>query len=417
MRLIHTSDWHLGHVLHEIPRDREHARFLAWLLEALDAEQADALLVAGDLFDAANPPADALRAFFGFVAAARRRRPRLDLVVIAGNHDSPARLDAPDAVLAALGVRVVGALPRARDGRLDADRLLVPLHDAAGAPAALVAAVPYLRPADLPPPSGAAEGLDALVEGARALYADLLTTARARRRPGQALLAMGHCYMTGTRLSELSERKILIGNEHPLPVDLFPDDVAYVALGHLHLAQQVGGRAHVRYSGAPLPLALDEARYPHQVLVVELDGERLAGVRELRVPRALDIRRIPESGDGLPLDAALAAIAALPARDDRPEAERPLLEVRVLLDRPEPGLKARLEAGLADRLPRLVKVTPCYAPRRADDAAAPAPATGPLGPEELFRRKHAADYGTDPSPDLLAAFHELLEAVQAKERP
>src|SRR5690606_38813120 len=103
----------------------------------------------------------------------------------------------------------------------------------------------------------------------------------------------GHCYMTGTRLSELSERRILGGNQHALPVDLFPDDVAYVALGHLHLAQRVGAD-HVRYAGSPIPLSFGERHYPHQVLLVDLRGERVAGIEPLRVPRSVDLLRVPE---------------------------------------------------------------------------------------------------------------------------
>src|SRR4051794_28676852 len=116
LRLVHTSDWHLGHSLHEVSREREHQQFLAWLLALLEAEAADALLVAGDLFDTANPSAEAQRQWYELIAEAKRRMPRLQVVAIAGNHDSPSRLDAPDALFRALGVRVVGVLPRAEGG-------------------------------------------------------------------------------------------------------------------------------------------------------------------------------------------------------------------------------------------------------------------------------------------------------------
>ncbi|NPC81309.1 exonuclease subunit SbcD, partial [Pyxidicoccus fallax] len=101
MRLLHTSDWHLGHTLYDVSREAEHAAFLDWLLETLEAESVDALLVAGDIFDTANPSAEAQAAWYHFVARARRRLPRLDVVVIGGNHDSAARLDAPDPLFAA----------------------------------------------------------------------------------------------------------------------------------------------------------------------------------------------------------------------------------------------------------------------------------------------------------------------------
>ena len=149
MRLLHTSDWHLGHTLYDTSREAEHTAFLDWLLDTLEAQKVDALLVAGDIFDTANPSAEAQASWYQFVARARRRCPRLDIVVIGGNHDSAARLDAPDPLFAALDVRVVGGLPRAQ-GVVDLERLLVPLRDAQGEVGAWVAAVPYLRPADLP---------------------------------------------------------------------------------------------------------------------------------------------------------------------------------------------------------------------------------------------------------------------------
>ena len=410
MRLLHTSDWHLGHTLYDVSREAEHAAFLDWLLETLEAQAVDALLVAGDIFDTANPGADAQAAWYHFVARARRRLPRLDVVVIGGNHDSAARLDAPDPLFAALGVRVVGGLPRGRGAR-DLERLLVPLHDAKGRVGAWVAAVPYLRPADLPPVP--VEPGDRLVEGVRAVYGEVLSAARRRRQPGQALVAMGHCYMTGSELSAMSERKILGGNQHALPVDLFPEDVAYAALGHLHKAQRVGGREGVRYSGSPLPLSLSEAGYRHQVLLVELKGDALEGVRPLTVPRTTDMVRVP-AREAVPLEEVVALLEALPVRQEgAPEWTRPYLEVCVALPRPEPSLRQKVEKVLEGKAVRLVKLTPAYTGTGGALAEAqPGLSLKERTPEEVFRARYARDFQEPPSPVLLEAFHTLLTEVQ-----
>src|SRR5688572_911159 len=127
MRILHTSDWHLGHLLLDLPREREHQAFLAWLLDVLETERIDALLVTGDVFDAGNPPATALAAWYGFLAEAHRRRPAMTTVVIAGNHDSPGRLAAPSPLMAGVRTHVVGQLPRVAGGALDASRVVVPL--------------------------------------------------------------------------------------------------------------------------------------------------------------------------------------------------------------------------------------------------------------------------------------------------
>lgn len=409
MRLLHTSDWHLGHTLYDVSREAEHAAFLDWLLVTLEAESVDALLIAGDIFDTANPSAEAQAAWYHFIARVRRKLPKLELVVIGGNHDSPARLDAPDPLFAALGVRVVGGLPRAQR-TLDFERLLVPLHDSRGRVKAWVAAVPYLRPADLPLVQ--TEG-DRLVEGVREVYGLTLEAARRRRQAGQALVTMGHCYMTGTELSQLSERKILGGNQHALPVDLFPDDVAYAALGHLHKAQRVGGREGVRYSGSPIPLSLSEANYRHQVLLVDLEGEGLGTVRPLSVPRTADMLRVPER-DAVSLDEVLEKLAALPELEpDTLERNRPYLEVCVSLPRPEPSLRRKVEAALEGKAARLVKLTPSYTGTGLALAEIQAGASlRERTPEEVFKARYARDYQEPMDPALLESFHTLLSSVQ-----
>lgn len=410
LRILHTSDWHLGHTLSEVPRVEEHASFLEWLLDTLEREEIDALLVAGDVFDTANPPAEAQQAFYRFLARARARCPSLDVIVIGGNHDSAARLDAPNPILEELGIRVVGGAPR-RHAEIDWDKMIVPITDRRGDVAAWVAAVPFLRPADLPTVSAD----DPLIAGVEAFYASMLDRVRARRSPGQAIVAMGHCYMTGTRLSELSERKVLGGNQHALPATIFPDDVAYVALGHLHLAQTVGGRAQVRYSGSPLPLSFGEIDYRHEVVVVELEGERVASQRSLPVPRTVPMIRIP-AREAATLDEVVAALATLPGpQPDGPAWQRPYLEVAVLLPRPEPDLRATIERALEGKAARLLRLTlrlTGTGRNLADEE--PVAALEALRPEDVFRLCHAQRFATDPDPTLLAAFSELVEDAEAK---
>ncbi|MCB9594854.1 MAG: exonuclease SbcCD subunit D C-terminal domain-containing protein [Sandaracinaceae bacterium] len=397
LTLCHTSDWHLGHTLHGHPREEEHAAFLAFLLDVLEREAVDGLLVAGDVFDSANPPASAQAMLYAFLADARRRMPSLDVLITAGNHDSPGRLAAADPVLRAIGVRVVGT---ARDD------MVVPLHDTRGV-AAWVAAVPYLRPSDLP---RVTEG-DPMVEGVRAVYAEVLAAARARREPTQALLAMGHCHMVDATPSELSERKILGGPQHALPADLFGDDVGYVALGHLHLAQAVTERVH--YSGSPIPLSLPEESYPHQVRIVRFEDGRPAAQATHRVPRLVDVYRVPRDGPGT-LEEVLAQLDALEAPADVPHSRQPLLDVRVRLDVPVPDLRQQIEAALEGKAVRLVKIGVEYAGVAGPlaEVVPPRRQLGDLTVEEVFRQSYARRFEGDPSPALLAAFHEVAEAAR-----
>lgn len=440
LRLLHTSDWHLGQHLHQHDRAYEHARFLDWLLDTLVSQQIDALLIAGDVFDVTNPSAASQTLFYRFLTEARRRVPHLTTVMIAGNHDSPGRLEAPAAFLNLFGAHVVGYIAGGAwsgDAELaspstpaqgpqpllaslfaptSSQRVVIPLADAAGAVRAWCLAVPFLRPADVPrvPNAPSADAADAddppHLQGVRAIYAQVLQHAQTLRQPEQALVAMGHCHVLGGQISEASERRITLGGAEAWPVDVFDPALAYVALGHLHLPQTVGQNPTRRYSGSPLPLSFSEVDYPHQVVVVTLDGERVADTQTLRVPRAVPLWRIPARPQ--PLPEVLHALAALPEighPDDAPDT-RPYLQVRVHLTQPEPSLRAQIDAALAHKAVRLVRI-------EASQSRAVAAPTAPLvslddidqlAPTVLFERLYQHHFQTPPPTPLLHAFQELL---------
>jgi exonuclease SbcD len=397
MRLLHTSDWHLGHTLRgEVTREYEHAAFLGWLLETCVREAADALVITGDVFDSATPPASAERMWFEFVAAVRRARPAMDIVAIAGNHDSPARLGASSSVLRELGVHVVGGLPRHIDGGLDLDRILIPVAGGRG----LVAAVPFLRPVDV-----AGDVADPLA----AIYGEVIAAARARRRADQALIVTGHLYVAGAESAYLSERRVSIGGQESAPLRLFPEDIDYVALGHIHRAQRVG-RAAIRYAGAPLPLALDEADYKNQIVAIDFQAGRLHHLRTLAVPRVVEIVRVPRRG-AAPLADVLAELGRLPLLVPGDPA-RPFLEVVVAVERPEPKLRALVEAALDGKRPRLIRIgieTTGDGGALADRVAQ---RLAELDPREVFVRLWGRDHAEPPGEAVLAGFGRLLAEVQ-----
>jgi exonuclease SbcD len=400
MRLLHTSDWHLGHTLKDVPRDHEHAAFLAWLLEACAREEPDVLVITGDVFDSGTPPASAERMWFELLAAARRARPAMDIIAIAGNHDSPARLGAASAVLRELGVHVIGNLPRVGDGigALDHDRILIPVAGGRG----LVAAVPFLRPSDVP-----ADAEDPLA----AIYGEVLAGARERRRADQALIVLGHLYVAGAEASYLSERRVSIGGQESASLRLFPDDIDYVALGHMHRAQRVG-RDTIRYAGAPISLSLDEASYRHQVVVVDFAGGRVTEMRSLAIPQVIDIVRVPARGSA-PLAEVLERIAALPPRLPGDDPLRPYLAVDVALDRPEPRLRTTIEAALEGKRPRLVQLR---VELSGDGAALGdrviAKRLAELDPRDVFAQLWARSHADPPSQVVIGAFERLLAEVQ-----
>jgi exonuclease SbcD len=385
MRIVHTSDWHLGHTLHGVTRDHEHACFLAWLVELCAREAPDLVLVTGDVFDSATPPASAERMWFHTVAALAARG--IEVVAIAGNHDSPARLGAPAPVLRELGVHVVGGLPGAVDE--------VVLDVAGGR--AVVAAVPFLRAVDI----GDAEPAT--------IYKEVLAVARARRRPGQALLAMGHLYLAGAIESKASERPVAVGGVEATSAAMFGPDIDYVALGHLHKPQQIN-RDSIRYAGSPIAMAFDEAPYRHQVVVVDVQPGEVV-VRQVAVPRAVELMRVRGG-----IDEVIATLEALPAAADLVDPGRPLLDVAVTLARPEPRLRQRIESALDGKRPRLVRLTA----ETTGDGAALAEAMAmrrlaELDPRDVFARCWARHHAEPPSAAVVAAFDRLVVEVTGEE--
>lgn len=409
VRLLHSSDWHLGHVLKDVDREAEQQAFLDWVAKTCEAEAVHGLLVAGDVFDVSNPPTAALAMWSRFLVGLWRRMPRLHVVVIGGNHDSAHRLEVTDPFLEALErLHVLGALPR-RDGAPDLDRALVRI-EGDGGEAALVAAIPFLRAADL-----RAEELGDATAPVRRVHAQVFAGAAARRQAGDALVAMGHLFVAGG--SAGSAERTLVGGIGAVPADVFPAELAYVALGHLHRPQAFDG-GRIRYSGAPLPLSFDEAAHAQQAVIVTLTGGALAEARAVDVPQPRRLLRLPEGGAAR-LPEVLAALDALPpAEGAGPREGWPLLEVRVLLDQPEPGLQALLDARLEGRAARLVRwerIPTGEESALADEA--PGKALGDLDPVDVLKARWTSKkLPGEPPEAVLAAFAEVLDLARAKER-
>ncbi|MGF1730256.1 exonuclease SbcCD subunit D C-terminal domain-containing protein [Photobacterium kasasachensis] len=410
MKILHTSDWHLGHQLHGYSRDYEHQAFLDWLAETLEQQQIDALLVAGDIFDTANPPASAWRMLYRFMARLAKTMPQLNVVMIGGNHDSPSKLDAPHELLKAFDLHMVGGIHRGEDGQLDHQRMLVPISNKSGEQTAWVLAVPFLRSADLRSDDLSEED-DRLIKGVETLYAEMTQAARELKSTNQALIGMGHAFMASGKLSEMSERRVLGGNQHALPASIFADDISYVALGHLHLPQKVAKQEHVRYSGSPLPLSMSERDYKHQVVVVELDGDQVAGIEPITIPRTVDMLKVPRSP--APLEQVLEELEALEV-DDLPREQQPFLEVHVRLDKPRALLREKVLAALDGKAIRLAKITPHYQQQERQDDLRHRRLSD-VSPQQVFALSWGKKYDGEPDEAMAAAFESLLGQLEDSE--
>ena len=295
LKLLHTSDWHLGCTLCGRKRHDEAEAFLRWLGDAIERERVDILLVAGDVFDSIAPGNRAQELYYRFlrrIAASCCRH----VVITAGNHDSPSFLNAPRELLLEFGVHIVGAITGSPD-----DEALV-LQDESGADELVVCAVPYLRDRDIRCVE-AGESIEdkerKLSEGIALHYAAVCGRARELAH-GVPVVAMGHLFAAGGRTVDGDGvRNLYVGALARVGTDIFPEDIAYVALGHLHSPQRIGGADRIRYSGAPLPMGFGESGRPKSVCLVDIPPSGPAAVRTLPVPCFRRLERICGDWDAI----------------------------------------------------------------------------------------------------------------------
>jgi exonuclease SbcD len=307
MKIIHTSDWHLGRMLYGKKRYAEFEAFLNWLAETIQERQIDALLVAGDIFDTNTPSNRAQTLYYRFLWQ-MAQSPCRHIVIIAGNHDSPSFLNAPQELLKALDVHVVGSCTEDPQ-----DEVLV-LNNAQGEPELIVCAVPYLRDRDIRT-AEAGESLadkeQKLRDGIREHYATVAALAEQQREAlGKdiPIVAMGHLFTAGGQtLDGDGVRELYIGSLAHVTARVFPDCCNYVALGHLHVPQQVGGQENIRYSGSPIPMGFGEAKQQKSACQVTFSGTS-ASVELIDVPVFQQLARI--QGHWQEILAQLAELAA-----------------------------------------------------------------------------------------------------------
>jgi len=280
MHLIHTSDWHLGQYFFTKSRAAEHQAFLRWLIEQVEQQQVDALIVAGDLFDTGSPPSYARELYNRFVVELQHTG--CQLVILGGNHDSVATLNESRELLSCLNTTVIANAQTAIESQI----LVLKQRD--GQPGAVLCAIPFLRPRDLLTSRAGESGTQkqqALQEAIAEHYHNLYQAACARRDALSLklpIVATGHLTTVGVTTSD-SVRDIYIGTLDAFPAQAFPP-ADYIALGHIHRAQNVAKSEHIRYSGSPIPLSFDELGKAKSVLMVDFADGALQQVTALEVP-------------------------------------------------------------------------------------------------------------------------------------
>ncbi|MDH5897053.1 exonuclease subunit SbcD [Vibrio splendidus] len=281
MKILHTSDWHLGQNFYNKSRKNEHERFLQWLLEQVTEHDIDAIIVAGDIFDTSTPPSYAREMYNKFVVDSNKIG--CQLVLLGGNHDSVSVLKETQQLLKYMGADVI---PNTNE---DHATQVVELKGKNGDVEALVCAIPFIRPRDVLTSQAGVTGVerqkqlgDAIKQHYQSVY-DAAVEKRAEFENSEhmPIIATGHLTAMGVQQSD-SVRDIYVGNLDGFAADGFPD-ADYIALGHIHRPQVVAKREYIRYCGSPIPLSFDELKSQKQVCVVEfVEGERT--ISQLPVP-------------------------------------------------------------------------------------------------------------------------------------
>jgi exonuclease SbcD len=338
MRVIHTADWHLGQSFYDFDRQKEHIHFLEELKKHIKDNLADVLLIAGDVFDSPNPPADAQEMFYRFLHEIVTENMDLQVVIIAGNHDSAARLEAPNPLLKALNITVRGTIKRNNNGEIDYSYLIVPLVRQ-GKTVAWCLAVPYLRYGDYPPAEN-------YVKGVEQLFTNLYEHISDKQLP---VVAMGHLQATGTEISvnDKSER-IIIGGLEGVSPEIFFEGIAYTALGHLHRAQKVSRHENIRYAGSPLPMSFAEIRNKQSIVLVDINNNQTQ-IKLIELSPLVKLKTL----FGTSVTDTLEQIMMLPEGD---KTDAPYLEIRVQISEPEPSLRHQIEEALENKAVRLARL-------------------------------------------------------------
>jgi DNA repair protein SbcD/Mre11 len=406
MKLLHTSDWHLGRALYGRKRYEEFEAFLNWLAALIERNNIDLLLVAGDVFDNSTPSNRAQELYYRFlcrVAAAPHRH----VVITAGNHDSPSFLNAPRELLKFLNIHVVGFA-----SSNPAEEVIViagPDHEAR----LIVCAIPYLRDRDIRT-AEAGESIEdkerKIIEGIRAHYRMVYEAAEEKRamlKKPVPIVAMGHLFTAGGQTVDGDGvRELYIGSLAQVGRDVFPEGIDYLALGHLHIPQRVGRSDSIRYSGSPLPIGFGESGQEKSVVLVEFSGNA-PHVTNISVPRFQKLQTL--QGDWQTISRSIAEL--------RSGGSNAWLEIVYEGDEIAGDLRERLDEAVEGTGIEILRVKNSRVLERAMSAMTTEETLDDLDVMGVFNRcLEAHNIPEEQRPALLSVYQEIVVALNEEDR-
>ncbi|NKF50385.1 exonuclease subunit SbcD [Shewanella sp. WXL01] len=414
MRILHTSDWHLGQYFYGKSRAAEHQAFMNWLLEQIKQHQVDLLIVAGDIFDTTTPPSYARALYNQFIVDLQQTE--CQLLILGGNHDSVATLGESQGLLAYLNTHVI-------PGGFDSPEQHVLSFDKDGEPMALVCALPFLRPRELVT-SQAGDSSESKQQKLSSAIADYYQQSFEHAQKLNAelaapvpIIATGHLTTVGVTSSE-SVRDIYIGTLDAFNANLFPA-ADYIALGHIHRRQKVAKTEHIRYSGSPIPLSFDELSAQSEsssgksVLLVSFEQDKLTEVTALDVPLFQPMAVL--KGKLADIEASIDKLAHSAAEHDK--AQNIWLSIEVEQQDLLSDLQNRIAQLIADKPLEVLQLKRARKPRSQTMSDTHNETLSEINVEDVFERRLALEvFETEDEltsrERLRVKFKELVEQVQ-----
>ena len=285
MKILHTADWHLGHRLHDQSQFEEQNLFLNWIENYIITQKIEVLLISGDIFDSGSPSNQSLEMYYSFLVKLNNTCCK-SIIITGGNHDSPGTLNAPKHILNALSIKVVGkATEHIQD---EVFKLNINSEEL------IIAAVPYLRDGDIRR-AVAGESFEDLTDKYKQALINHYESAAEECKKininNAPVIAMGHLFATGGSVSD-SEQNIYVGTLGHIGANDFPTYFDYVALGHLHRPQIIGGNEKIQYSGSPNILSFSEVNYDKKIKVLSTENNKITTIDDVIVPNFREFYRL-----------------------------------------------------------------------------------------------------------------------------
>jgi DNA repair protein SbcD/Mre11 len=349
MKIVHTSDWHLGQLFKNRDRTHTHELYLQWQLQYLIDNEIDVLLISGDVFDVANPSSASIKQLYTFLNNATTALPNLQIIITAGNHDSAAGLERPMPFLENSNITIIGSVPYNNlTQTYNFNSCIIPLKNKNNNTVAQCLAIPFIRYADMPDSNYEQNVNDIYKQGFEFI----------RATSSLPVIAMGHLTVLGSSANIMdaeAEKAILIGGQEGISVSNINAGFAYVALGHIHKAQHLGEHNFIRYSGSPIPLSFTEVNYKHSITVFEIINNNVENITKVPIPIEPSLIRVPDTFK--PLDEVLQAIEALPNITEKQNiTQAPFIEVQIILPEPDPFITQKIEEALQNKYAQLVSI-------------------------------------------------------------